>query len=204
METFKCEMPTWEEIQSLAKATATKIKRSGFRPDIIISIARGGLVPGRLLADLLHVKDLIAIKTDHWGITATKDGEAKISYPLNLDLSGKRVLVVDDITDTGKSMELSKQHVAERKPVAVKTAALYHLRGAKYTPDFYGIERDWAWMIFPWNVTEDLVNIVRKIKGEKPLAPAELRTTMKKNFNVTVSAEQLQELLEHIRYLDHA
>jgi len=78
-----------------------------------------------------------------------------------------------------------------------------YLRGAKYTPDFYGIERDWAWMIFPWNVTEDLVNIVRKIKGEKPLAPAELRTTMKKNFNVTVSAEQLQELLEHIRYLDH-
>lgn len=202
MDTFRCEMPTWKEIHELTHITADKIKKSGFHPDVIVSIARGGLVPARLLADYLHVKDLIAIKTDHWGLTATKDGQAKISYALNMDLSGKKVLVVDDITDTGQSMDLSKQHVMERHPSEVRTATLYHLRNSKYTPDFYGMERDWAWMIFPWNVREDKVNIIRKILAMKNLPNGKLREAMKKNFNVSVSSEELEELLDHIKYLD--
>lgn len=202
MDTFRCEMPSWKEIHELAHITANKIKKSGFHPDVIVSIARGGLVPARLLADYLHVKDLIAIKTDHWGLTATKDGKAKISYALNMDLSGKKVLVVDDITDTGQSMDLSKNHVLERNPLEVRTATLYHLRNSKYTPDFYGIKRGWAWMIFPWNVQEDKVNIIRKILDEKKLPNGKLREAMKKNFNVEVSAQEIRELLEHIKYLD--
>ncbi len=202
METFHCEMPTWEEIRELTDITAAKIKKSGFHPDVIVSIARGGLVPARLLADYLHVKDLLAIKTDHWGLTATKDGQAKISYALNMDLAGKKVLVVDDITDTGQSLELSKQHVRERNPAEVRTATLYHLHNSKYVPDFYGMERDWAWMIFPWNVREDKVNIIRKILAIKKLPNGKLRDVMKKNFNVTVSADEIDELLDHIKYLD--
>lgn len=202
MDTFHCEMPTWEEIRELTDITAAKIKKSGFHPDVIVSIARGGLVPARLLADYLHVKDLLAIKTDHWGLTATKDGQAKISYALNIDLTGKKVLVVDDITDTGQSLELSKQHVRERNPVEVRTATLYHLHNSKYVPDFYGMEREWAWMIFPWNVREDKVNIIRKILAIKKLPNGKLREAMKKNFNVTVSADEIEELLEHIKYLD--
>lgn len=202
MEKFHCEMPTWDEICRLADVTAAKIKKSRWHPDVIVSIARGGLVPARLLSDYLHVKDLIAIKTDHWGLTATKDGQARVSYALNMDLSGKRVLVVDDITDTGQSMELSKKHVLERNPKDVRTATLYHLRNSKYIPDYYGIERDWAWMIFPWNAREDKVNIIRKLQQEKPLSRKELQHAMKEGFNVSVSAKEMDSLLEHIRYLD--
>jgi len=202
METFRCEMPSWEEVHNLANITAEKIKKSDFHPDVIVSIARGGLVPARLLADFLHVKELIAIKTDHWGLTATKDGKAKITYALNMDLSGRKVLIVDDITDTGQSMELSKKHVMGRNPSIVKTATLYHLNNSKYTPDFFGIVREWAWLIFPWNIREDLVNIIRKITAEKKLEKEDLRATMKQNFNIDISEKDLLDLLDHIRYLD--
>ena len=60
MEKINCIVASWDEIYKIAKSTADKIKESGFHPDIIIAIARGGLVPARLLSDFLHVKDLIS------------------------------------------------------------------------------------------------------------------------------------------------
>ncbi len=202
MESFHCEMPSWREIHELARKTADNIKESGWSPDVIVSIARGGLIPGRLISDFLHIKDLVAIKTDHWGLTATKDGKAKISYALNMDLRGKNVLIVDDITDTGQSLTLSKKHIEERNPEDVRTATLYHLSNSKYTPDFYGMERDWAWMIFPWNVREDKVNIIKKIREKMKPTKDELKDAMKEHFNVEVSLDELNDLLAHIEYLD--
>ena len=76
-----------------AKKTAEMIKKSGFHPDMIIALSRGGLVPSRLIGDFLHIKNILAIKVDHWGITATKDGKAEISHGLNADLKGKKVLI---------------------------------------------------------------------------------------------------------------
>ena len=58
----------------------------------------------RVLCDYLGVKDLVSLKIEHWGVTATPDGKAQIKYPFDIDLTGKNVLVVDDITDTGESM----------------------------------------------------------------------------------------------------
>jgi hypoxanthine phosphoribosyltransferase len=202
LEKFKCETPTWQQIHDLAYKTAEKIKKSGYVPDVIIGIARGGLVPSRLIADFLHVKELVTIKADHWGITATKDGKARISYGLNMNLTGKRVLLVDDITDTGQSIELSKRHVREKNPADVKTATLYHLINSEYVPDFFGLEREWAWMIFPWNHREDMVNITRKImnKGKKELE--QIKKELHTNFNLKAELDDIKEILAHIDYLE--
>jgi len=200
MEKFNCVLPTWNEIQDVAKKTCNAIKESDFHPDVIIAIARGGLVPGRLFCDFLHIKNCYSIKVDHWGLTATKDGEAKLTHTLNLDLEGKRVLVVDDITDTGQSMDLAKKHISGLNPGEIKTSTLFHLTGSKYTPDFFGKEREWAWIVFPWNFTEDMVNIIRKIGKDKSLE--EIKNQLQENYAVSLGSEQLQEFLNHIDYLD--
>ena len=49
-------------------------------------------------------KELISIKTEHWGSTANMDGKAVLAGKTNYDMSGKKVLLVDDITDTGESL----------------------------------------------------------------------------------------------------
>ena len=71
-----------------------------------------------MFCDLLHVKNCFTIKVDHWGLTATKDGKAKLTQELNVDLTNKNVLIVDDIVDTGGTMinvigELKKQGAKE-------------------------------------------------------------------------------------------
>lgn len=202
MEKFNCVIPTWQEMHDIAKSAADKIKKSDFHPDTIIAVARGGLVPARLFCDFLHVKSCFSVKVDHWGLTATKDGAAKLTHGLGIDLKGKKVLVVDDITDTGQSLDLAKQHIAELLPSELKTATLFHLKGSKYTPDFFGTERGWAWIIFPWNYTEDLVNIVRKITTEEKKAVHKIKEELKLNFNIDMETEKIGELLGHIAYLE--
>lgn len=204
MEKFNCMVLDWNEIVNTTKKTSAKIKQSNFHPDVIIGISRGGLVPARLFCDFLHVKSCFSLKVDHWGLTATKNGEAKLTQPLNMDLTGLNVLLVDDITDTGQSLELAKNHLQEKNPKSLKTATMYHLlTGSDYKPDFYGEERKWSWMVFPWNYMEDLVNILKKITNNLGKTHDEIKEELKENFNIIINKNKIKEVLYHIDYLDN-
>ncbi len=201
MDKFKCETPTWQDMQDLAVLTTNKIKQSNFHPDIIIGLSRGGLVPARMFCDLLHVKNCFTIKVDHWGLTATKDGKAKLTQELNVDLTNKNVLIVDDITDTGQSMMLAKEHIKEKNPAKVQTATLIHLDNSKFLPDFFGAEKPWAWIVFPWNYKEDLVNMIKKI-NDKPKTIEETIDLMKQNYGLSIDVVEAEDALSHIEYLE--
>ena len=202
MTKIKCITPTWEDMQKYANITANKIKKSDFHPDVIIGLSRGGLVPARMFCDLLHIKNCYTIKVDHWGLTATKDGQAKLSQELNMDLTGKKVLIVDDITDTGQSMELAKNHILSKNPTQLMTATLIHLSNSKYIPDFFGIEREWAWIIFPWNYKEDLVNLIKKISEFKTLSNKEIKDKLFEYNDLNIPIEDIEDVIEHINYLE--
>ncbi len=145
---------------------------------------------------MLIIKDLISLKVDHWGITASKDGKARIRYPLTADLTGKKVLIVDDITDTGESMLVSTDFIKTLNPAEIKTATALHIKTSKFTPDYYGEEIDWMWVVFPWNYIEDMCNIVPKVLHEKkPKDIKKLKIDLKENFKVDVSEEDILEIL---------
>lgn len=201
MKTFNCLVPNWEEMQNLAKSACDKIKKSDFYPDLILGISRGGLVPARLFSDCLHIKDIATIKADHWGVTATKDGTAKIKHSSTADFSGKNILIVDDVTDTGQSMDIVKEHILGQNPKAVKTATLYNLKGSKHVPDFYGKEIDWIWIIFPWNYQEDLMNIIGQIQAEEEKNIDDLQKTLKEDFKIETRKEKLNEIMEHMEFI---
>ena len=197
---FECEIMSWDQFYKLAKEAGEKIKASGYTPDIIVGLARGGWCLARVLCDLLGVKDLVSLKVEHWGITATPDGKAKLKYPFNIDLSGKRVLVVDDITDTGESMRISVEYVKTLNPLEVKTVTLRHIEGSKFKPDYYAEEITWRWVIFPWNFTEDLCNLIERIQGkvDDPYDKKLLKAKLKENFNIEVDEDTIGEILKEI------
>jgi uncharacterized protein len=203
MENITCVTPSWIEMVEYSRQTTSLIKKSGFKPDIIIALSRGGLVPARIFCDFLHIKNCYSIKIDHWGLTATKDGKARINHGLDMDLSGKNVLIVDDITDTGESLELAKTHIENLDPMSLKTATLIHLSNSKYTPDYFGIQREWAWIIFPWNYQEDLVNLTKKMLAEnKDLSVDQIHTNFKEMHSINVSANDVENTLQQIKYID--
>lgn len=198
---FRCRIVSWNEIEKWCKVVAKKVKEDGYIPDVIIGLARGGLVPARLLSDYMHIKDLYAVKTEHWGITATADGEARLAQPLHVDIRGKKVLVVDDITDTGKSLRLALSHIFELGPSEVRSATLLHITHSSYEPNYYAetVPADnWTWFIFPWNLYEDLRNLTLRIIGERPLQIEDILEEMKKRFSIEVPREKLEEVLEEL------
>ena len=200
-----CYVLDFDDIYNYAYQTASKMKESGWRPDAIVGIARGGWVHARIQCDLLGVKDLFSVKVDHWGVTATKDGKAKLTCPLTGDVVGKRVLVVDDITDTGESLTMAVEHVKECGPSEVKSAALMHIAGSKFVPDYYGVEVAWAWEIWPWNFYEDLTALIKKIfEGEKvkEMSTMELKKHLREYNNIVLSDDQLSKLKAHMGFLE--
>jgi len=168
---MKVKVVSWDEVVSWCKELARKIRRSGFQPDVIVAIARGGFTPARLLCDYLDVVDLLSIKIEHWIETGKHKEEATIKYPFNYDFSGKRVLIVDDIADTGKSVIVAKRYISEVcKPKELKTATMQLIPATSMiVPDYYVDEvKEWTWYMYPWNFTEDMVNLIMRIVNERP------------------------------------
>lgn len=195
----------WDLFYQLARKVANKINDSGFKPDIIVGLARGGWVLARVLCDLIGVKDLVSLKVEHWGVTATPDGKAKLKYPLNIDLSGKNVLVVDDITDTGESMRVTLEYINSLSPVQIKTATLRHINTSKFLPDYFGEKITWRWVIFPWNFTEDMCNIVPKvckrlsIDSHKDVDITKIKNELKQFYALDASEETIDEILMELK-----
>ena len=201
-DAFECEIMSWELFDTLAKNVAEKIKKSGFKPDFMVGLARGGWVLSRVLCDYIGVKDLVSLKVEHWGVTATPDGKAQIKYPFDIDLTGRNVLVVDDITDTGESMIIAEEYVQSKNPKSIKTAALRHIEGSKFTPDYYGDVITWRWVVFPWNFVEDMCNIVSKA-SEGSSSLNDVKERLKTSHNIDLSIDQIKEINAELERRSH-
>ncbi len=164
-EKFKCVVTTWDYMDRLCRKVADQVKEDGFDPEIIVALARGGWFAGRVLCDLLGLDDLTSLKIEHYVGTAKQSGEVKIRYPLpEQSVVGKKVLVVDDIADTGKSLMAAKDHVIENGASEVRTATLQLLSTSRFTPDYFGeYMEEWAWVIFPWNFIEDMIELITRL-----------------------------------------
>lgn len=193
---FKCNIVSWDKAYKLAKILAFKIKKSGFKPDLVIGIARGGLVPARIVCDFLLQKDLTSIKVEHWGIASTL-GEAKIKYPLAVDISGKKVLVVDDVADTGDTYNIVMKYLTKKNPAEIRTAVLHYKTCSSFVPDYW-VEKqlEWKWIIYPWAVYEDITGFIEKMLTQ-PMTNEKIRKALK-SFDIEISRKELVEILNHM------
>ena len=165
----KTKLVSWDEIVEWAMHLADIIRNDNYIPDIIVAVARGGYVPARLLCDYLGVENLASIQSQHWVEAAIVEEKAILKFPYRIDASGLRVLVVDDIVDTGETLMLARDHVRkEWNPLDVKTAALQWISPvAKFKPDYYYLEvKEWVWFQYPWTRLEDTFQFIKRMLVE--------------------------------------
>ena len=201
MESINCKIVSWNEIEKWTRNVASQIRKEGFAPEICIGLTRGGWIPSRLICDHLRIKDLHSVKTEHWGITATKDGEAKLAAPLTVEIAEKRILLVDDITDTGQSMKLAFEHARSKGSADVRSATLLHIAHSKFKPDFYALEvpaAEWTWFIFPWNFNEDIQSLVHKTLADGAKGDGEIMELLKKHCKITVDDDVIRDTLAEL------
>lgn len=154
---------SWQQVWDDSYYLFEKIFESGFRPQIIVGIARGGWIPARLMADFFHTKQTANIKVEAYQ-TIGQSNEPVITQDILTNIKGKSVLVVDDVADSGATLQAVLEDLQSRHPKEVKTAMLYYKPRSSLKPDFY-IHDTSAWVIFSWSIFEavsDLQNLWEK------------------------------------------
>ena len=162
------EAPTWTQIYTMLLDLADKTRNSSFKPDIIVGVSRGGWLPARVLSDLLSNPSLASVGAELYVGVSEPNGKAVITQPVSTSVKGKKVLIVDEVVDTGKTLELVKEYVAEQGAAAVRIATVYWKPWSTVKPDFFEKETD-RWIVFPWETKETVRKIMRKCrKGRSP------------------------------------
>jgi hypothetical protein len=198
-DSFRCELISFNEVLRLSKTLARKIKASGYMPDLIVAIGRGGYVPGRLVSDFLLFSDLTSMKIEHYTRAADMLEETKIKFPIPENIAGKKILIVDDVTDTGETLKLAVDYVLSLNTTNVRTAVLQHKTCSAFTPDFYAQKiLKWRWIIYPWARYEDLAGFAEKILRNRPLYLPQIIAEFKHRYELDLKESELLEILDDL------
>ena len=134
----------------------------GFKPDMVVGLSRGGLVPARIMADILGVDEMGILGISFYKALGKPSDFPKITQELNMDIKGKRILIVDDIADTGRSIAVAKDHLKRKGAGEIKVAVIHYKPTAGFKPDYYAATAS-AWIVYPWERHE----IERELKKKK-------------------------------------
>lgn len=145
------EILRWDEFGESARILARQILASGFEFDVVLAIARGGLIPAGAISYALGTKRCASLNVEFYSDIAETLPEPVVLPPFldTASLKGKKVLIVDDVADSGKTLNLVVGMLAERG-ADVKSVTLYVKPTTIIMPDFYWRSTD-RWIIFPWS-----------------------------------------------------
>ncbi|CAN5891490.1 phosphoribosyltransferase [soil metagenome] len=139
---------SWELFGELCRVLAVRVATSDFRPQLVVGIAKAGVIPGAVVASIL--------RCDFYSLTISRDasGERVRNRPKILsaapkEAAGKRVLVVDEICTSGETMRMALNALRQVAPAEVMTATSL-IKVGGYRPDFYALETA-ATVAFPWD-----------------------------------------------------
>jgi len=136
--------------EEFLKDTKTLAKEVGeFKPEVIVAIARGGLTFAHYLSEILDIREVYSINSIGY------EGERKLEtikvYNTPNILKNKRVLVVDDIADSGETLKEVMKILKEKNPTcSFKVATLFYKKTSIFQPDFKLFEAK-EWIEFFWN-----------------------------------------------------
>lgn len=194
-EKLEFEVPPWNKIYLMLLRLTEEIKKDAFKPDIIVGVARGGWPPARVLSDLLDNHNLANVKVEFYlGIAETK-GMPTLTQPVSMDVNGKKVLVVDEVADTGKSLELIKQHLFNSGAEKVKIATIYYKPWSVIKPDYYAKETT-CWIVFPWEIKETIRKIAKKCGEKNKPLETEIEKLVEAGLSKRLVKKFLKEILE--------
>jgi len=145
---------SWNQIDKYCDKIAEAIVKSKILPDMIVAIGRGGMIPARILSDRLGVNNVqLFTITLYKGINQRNNKPTMGSF--SVDIDKKNILLVDDILDSGITIEAVINYMKSKRPTNVKTATLLCRKSNKRKPTFFAEEcEDGEWIVFPWEENE--------------------------------------------------
>ena len=145
---------TWEEFGGACRELAEDVAESGFQTDIVVAIARGGMLLAGSLAYALGVKSCGALNVEFYTGVGERLPDPVVLPPMldEASLAGKRVLLVDDVSDSGRTLAMAVT-MLEATGADVRSVVLYTKPGTVHEPA-YTWRRTPLWITFPWSALD--------------------------------------------------
>jgi hypoxanthine phosphoribosyltransferase len=145
------EVMAWEDLGTGARELAERIHADGFEPDVVLAIARGGLLVAGALGYALGVKNTYTMNVEFYTGVDERLPAPMILPPVPelVDLTAAKLLIADDVADTGRTLALVKDFCFG-KVDEVKTAVLYEKPTSEVDCDYVWRKTN-RWVTFPWS-----------------------------------------------------
>lgn len=186
-------IPSWEEIHESVLRLVDDILVNGYKIDLIVGILRGGYVVARILCDLLKANDIGVVEVKFYRGVEEKAERPIITQPLTADVRGKNVLIVDDVVDSGRTLEIVTEQVRLRGAKNVKSAVLYYKPKSIIKPDYF-VHETVEWVVFPWEWCE----FIREFIAREHIDNYERLLQRLKELSFPLSDSFLRELINHV------
>lgn len=158
---------SWQDIYNLTLQLSERIVESGFEPDILVGIARGGWIPARILSDVLYARSLQNIRIEYYTDVAVRGKKPNITQPISGSMKNKNLLIIDEIADTGDSLLHAIEHAKTLGAKNTKSAVLHLKPTSCIVPDYYMVKTT-CWTVYPWEHRESIISLVKMFKEEDP------------------------------------
>lgn len=139
---------SWEVFGELCRALALKVAQSDFHPELVIGIAKAGVIPGAVVAAMLQC-DFHSMKISRRAGAEVVRARPAILSEAPRAAAGKRVLVVDEICTSGTTLRIAVNALRNVRAAEIRTATVF-TRVRRYKPDFHALETEGK-VIFPWD-----------------------------------------------------
>lgn len=172
---------TWRQYHTLARKLAASILDQTTPFDKVVAISRGGLTLGHLLTDFLRIPISTITIQSYTDIQA--HGEVALTEKLQTSIKGKRILLVDDVADSGKTLQRAISYLRRLQPANITTVTMFYKLHSQFRPDFFATITK-KWILFPYEPTEMILLITKQMEQEGK------------------TKAQVQQFLERLGYTD--
>jgi len=174
--------PSWQDLDQLSFELAKQVIESGEKFDLVVALAKGAWPMSRALVDYLAMSNLVSLGIRFYSGINQRLKEPEVYQDLPVKVKGKRILLFDDVADTGESLIFASDYLLEQGAALVKTATLFFKERSAITPDYYA-SRTNAWIIFPFEIRE-MSQLLSNNWRKQGLAESAINARLKKlSFN---------------------
>jgi len=150
---IEIEYISWKHLHLALITLVNNMVSTGFKPDIIYAVIKGGLIPARILSDLLEIDEIGFVGVKFYKGINTREAKPELTLPPTTSVRNKKILVVDDVVDSGRTLQLVIEELTRYGAKEIKSLAIFVKPWSPIYPDYYYKETN-KWVVFPWELVE--------------------------------------------------
>lgn len=155
---------SWQKFYQDCLLLGEKILNKRINFDRIIAISRGGLIPARILSDFLQLPISNIVISSYKNMKQLKEPE--ILEVAKINLKNQKILIVDEVSDSGKTFHRALNYFKNKPLKKIFTASPYIKPKTSFIPDFYLKVID-AWIVFPYDLRETYTAFLKQEKNKE-------------------------------------